>query len=67
MYMWNLNKLIESGKRLVFAKARVWGLSEVVKRYKFPVTRQIISGYVIYSIVPIVNNTVLHICKLLRD
>lgn len=48
---------------------RWWGLGEMnegVKRYKPSAIRKVSSGHVIYSIIGIVNNTVLYFSKLLR-
>lgn len=39
----------------------------LVKGYKSPVIREIISGHVIYSIVAIVNSTILCTWEYLRD
>lgn len=38
-----------------------------VRRYKFPDIKYVSHGDVLYSMVTLVNNTVLHICKLLKE
>ena len=38
-----------------------------IKRYTLPVRKKISDGVVMYSVVTLVNNTVLCICKLLRE
>ena len=51
------------------ARVRGWGMGEMAEggqRYKLPVIREVRSGGVTYSMVTKVNNTVLHIQKLLR-
>ena len=43
------------------------GAGIVIKRYKFSVLGEISSGDITYNMITTVNNTVLHIWKLLRD
>ena len=60
-------KLIDTEARLVAAWGVVWRVgAKGVKRYKIPVIRQINPGDTVYSTVTKVNNTALHILKLLR-
>lgn len=55
--------------RLVVARSRGYnsGRGKAAKRYKVSNGRLIIPGYVIYSLVTTVNNTLLYIGKLLRE
>ena len=52
------NKVIETKNKLVVARGK-W--VKVVKGYQLPVIRYISSGDVMYSIVTVLNNAVLHI------
>lgn len=65
--MWNLknkNKVIDIGNKLVVARGggEDWGMIGMVKG-----GHKLSHGYIIYSIVTIVNIVVLHICNLLRQ
>ena len=59
-------KLIETESRMPGTGS--WENGEIlVKRYKLPVIRWVSLGDLMYSMVMIVNNTVLYIQKLLKE